>query len=144
MGDTTMEVVRRVSRTPRGGSKMMSKIAGGLNSIATTSTPLRISSRAPKERSHGGEGDSTSPVIKRRRLSDRTNKFQPTRESTPAKMITPPRMNTRSRASLENAASPSVEKLLSQEDSFLAEFSEQMMMQDEENLGVIKEPGEGG
>ena len=44
---------------------------------------------------------------------------------------TPARVNTRSRASLETVASPSVEKLLSQEDSFLAEFSEQMMVEEE-------------
>ena len=59
-------------------------------------------------------------------------------------MNTPSRMSTRSRASLETAASPSVEKLLSQEDSFLAEFSEQMMA-DEEDFKVAgdQQAGEG-
>ena len=158
-----MEVVRRVSRTPRGlrgGSKIVkdkTEVAAGTVSMAmaTTSTPSRMSSGTLKERGHGGEGDSgkgrTSPVIKRRRLSDRTNKLQSTKESSPSrrsKVITPARVNTtagvklntpsrntRSRVSLETMASPSVEKLLSQEDSFLAEFSEQMMMEEEEKEG---------
>ena len=158
-----MEVVRRVSRTPRGlrgGSKLVkdkTEVAVGMVSMAmaTTSTPSRMSSGTSKERGHGGEGDSgkgrTSPVIKRRRLSDRTNKLQSTKESTPSrrsKVITPARVNTtagvklntpsrntRSRVSLETMASPSVEKLLSQEDSFLAEFSEQMMMEEEKERG---------
>ena len=158
-----MEVVRRVSRTPRGlrgGSKIVkgkTEVAVETVSMAmaTTSTPSRMSSGTSKERGHGGEGDSgkgrTSPVIKRRRLSDRTNKLQSTKESTPSrrsKVITPARVNTtagvklntpsrntRSRVSLETMASPSVEKLLSQEDSFLAEFSEQMMMEEEEKEG---------
>ena len=151
-----MEVVRRVSRTPRGGTKLgkdkLSNVGGGVVfSKATTSTPSRMSSRTPKERGHGGEGDSgggrTSPVIKRRRLSDRTNKLQsttrerkskvitPARVNATARVNTPARVNTRSRASLETMASPSVEKLLSQEDSFLAEFSEQMMAEEEKEGG---------
>ena len=151
-------------KEPRGGSKIIKdegKVAGGI-AMATSSTPSRMSSRTSKEKGHGGEGDSgggrTSPVIKRRRLSDRTNKLPSTRESTPsgvtrgitplsvitpdrvrktvgAKQNTPCRVNTRSIASLETMASPSVEKLLSQEDSFLAEFSEHMMMEEEKEVG---------
>ena len=162
-----MDVVRRVSRTPKGGARMVKdRVSKGLevpDSMASTSTVTSkgMSSNTRGASGHAGDGDfrdgKISPVIKRRRLSDRTNKVTvskinrvnnkpkeertPSRKSTPSRMMTPAKVNTRSRASLETAlVSPSVEKLLSQEDSFLVEFSEQMVGEEEE---VAQQAGQG-
>ena len=168
MEDDNLEVVRRVSRTPRGGVRMVkekvSKVVGFRESIATTSTATSSSkSSSSTRKSIEADGDSkedkTSPVIKRRRLSERTNMtpkginkrgrgnidITPSRKTPINRKITPGTVRTRSRTSLEKSAlwSPGVEDLLSQEDSFLAEFSEQLMAEEKENKTAGKTSAEG-
>ena len=96
-----MEVVRKVSRTPRGGVRMVkekvSKVVGFRESIATTSTATsssKSSSRTRKSIEADGDSkeDKTSPVIKRRRLSERTN-------------MTPKGINKRGRGNIDSTPS---------------------------------------